>query len=211
MRQLLLAMVLVIVLGGCTDEPPTTEPTSSPTPPRLEVAIDWANRPADPVLLSSGFSVRGCEGDAPFLCILRETADVGVVEYFSFPAPAQAPAEAVEGLVRDDYQSFTTDRSATCPDGYEVKTEAPQGAEVGGSDGLRSEYSVVDGAGRTVERYVKFWSVADGRVHLLSAEAQEEGSCSPGEGVQFRNDVLTEFLPSFEAIAEGSKFPSATG
>ncbi len=208
MRKLLLAMVLV-VLGGCADEAPTTEPTpSSPSPPSLEVVIDWANRPTDPVLLD-GFSVRGCEGDAPFLCILRETAGVGVVEYFSFQAPVGDPDEAVAGLVRDDYQSFTTDRSATCPDEFEVRTEEPQDAEVGGSGGLRSEYSVVDGAGRTVERYVKFWSVADGRVHLLSAEAQEEGSCAPGEGVQFRSDVLTEFLPSFEAIAEGSKFPAA--
>lgn len=151
-----------------------------------------------------GFRARGCPGDAPFLCVARAGEAVGLVEYFSFPVSQGA---GIDSLIEDDYRTFTEDREGTCPAGFEVNTEEPAVAEVGGSEGRRSGYSVVDGGGRTVERYVKYWAVQDGRVHLVSAEAQEEGTCSPGEGAVFRDAVLTDFEPSFAAVAEGSRFP----
>ncbi|HEX2179150.1 MAG TPA: hypothetical protein VHL54_06485 [Actinomycetota bacterium] len=212
MRKLLVITAMVFLLAGCAGSSPTTDPTeAAPGPSTPEVAIDWSNRPSDPILLSDDFSVQGCEGEGPFLCVSHEGQPVGAVEYFSFQAPGGDPADALRTLVADDYETFTADRSAGCPEGYEVRTEEPGEAVVGGEDGLRSEYSVVDGDGSTVERYVKFWAVSEGRVHLLSAEAQAEGSCAPGEGVQFTNELLTGFEPSFSEIARGSRFPTDGG
>jgi hypothetical protein len=202
------AVIAVLFLASCggrspeTSPTPTSQPTDSPVP---TVTIDWSARPADPIALAGGFSVRGCQGEAPFLCVLRAGEEVGLVEYFNFPA---SPGTTVDALIEDDYRSFTEDREGTCPPEFEVKTEEPAGAEVGGKEGRRSGYSVVDGDGRTVERYVKYWSVEGEQVHLVSAEAQEEGTCSPGEGAEFRDAVLADFEPSFAAIAEGSRFPS---
>ncbi len=169
------------------------------------MTIDWSARPAEPVALAGGFSVQGCPGDAPFLCVSRAGDAVGLVEYLNFPV---SPGATVDALIEDDNRTFTEDREGTCPPEFEVKTEKPSDAEVGGSEGRRSGYSVVDGDGRTVERYVKYWAVESGRVHLVSAEAQEEGTCSPGDGAEFRDAVLTDFEPSFAAVAEGSRFPA---
>ncbi len=203
------AVIALLLLASCggggTPEPsqsPTSHATASPGP---TVTIDWAARPAEPVALAGGFSVQGCPGDAPFLCVSRAGDAAGLVEYFNFPASSGA---TVDGLIEDDYRTFTEDRERTCPPGFEVKTAEPAGAQVGGSEGRRSGYSVVDGDGRTVERYVKYWAVEGDRVHLVSAEAQGEGTCSPGDGAEFRDTVLTDFEPSFAAIAEGSRFPA---
>lgn len=202
------AVVGVLLLASCGGGTP--EPSPSPSPqetasPATGVSIDWSARPTEPLALPGGFSVQGCAGDGPFLCVSRGGDTVGSVEYASFPA---SPEATVDGVIDDDYRSFTEDREGSCPPEFEVKTEEPAEAGVGGSDGMRSGYSVVDGDGRTVERYVKFWALEDGRLHLLSAEAQEEGTCSPGEGAVFRDAVLTDFEPAFAAIAEGSSFPA---
>jgi hypothetical protein len=202
------AVVAVLFLASCgggAPEPsqsPTSQATASPVP---AVPIDWSARPDEPVSLAGGFSVQGCPGDAPFLCISREGDEVGLVEYLNFPA---SPGTTVDGLIEDDYRTFTEDREGTCPTEFEVKTDEPAGAEVGGSEGRRSGYSVVDGDGRTVERYVKYWAVEGGAVHLVSAEAQEEGTCSPGDGAEFSDAVLADFEPSFAAVAAGSRFPA---
>lgn len=198
------AVCLLTACGGETPEPgrsPSSQPSDSPVP---AVSIDWSARPTQPLHLEDGFTVQGCPGDAPFLCVSREGDTVGSVEYGSYPA---SPQTSLASLIDDDYRSFTEDREASCPPGFEVETEEPADARVGGTGGKRSGYSVVDGDGRTVERYVKFWAVEYGRLHLVSAEAQEEGTCSPGEGAVFRETVLTDFEPSFAAIAEGSVFP----
>lgn len=203
------AAISVLLLASCggsgSPEPsqsPTSQPTDSPVP---TVTIDWSARPAEPIALAGGFSVQGCPGDAPFLCVSRAGDAVGALEYFNFPA---SPGSTVESLIEDDYRTFTEDREGTCPPKFDVRTEEPAGAEVGGGGGRRSGYSVVDGDGRTVERYVKYWAVEGSRVHLVSAEAQEEGTCSPGDGGEFRDEVLADFEPSFAAVAEGSRFPA---
>ena len=201
-------LFLVSCGGGETPEPsrsPSPQATAAPAP---AVLVDWSARPTQPLALEDEFSVQGCPGDGPFLCVSRDGETVGSVEYASYPA---SPGTRVASLIEDDYRSFTDDRQGSCPPEFEVKTEEPADAEVGGSEGMRSGYSVVDGDDRTVERYVKFWAVEDGRVHLMSAEAQEEGTCSPGEGVVFRDADLTDFEPSFAAIAEGSRFPAEAG
>jgi hypothetical protein len=201
-------MALVLGLAACgnrSPEPGETSATPSATP-TLEVLIDWSDRPARPVELSGGFSAVACPGDAPFLCISKDGRTVGFVEYFSFPASA---GKDLADLIEEDYGSFTADRETTCPAGFEARTVQPAAAGVGGSEGMRSEYSVADEAGETVERYIKYWAVAGGQVHLLAAEAQEEKSCSPAEGEVFSDSLLTEFEDSFRAVAEGSRFPEA--
>ncbi len=191
--------------GGETPDPVETAPTptltasTSPPPP---VTIDWSARPTDPVGLADGFSVQACPGDGPFLCVARSAEPVGSIEYLTFPGSGSVLLNLVEG----DYRALAEDREQTCP-GFRVETEEPVIAPVGGATGMRSQATVIDGDGAIVERYVKFWAVDD-RVHLLSAEAQEPGSCSPGDGGQFRESVLTEFVPSFAAVAEGSRFPA---
>lgn len=87
------------------------------------------------------------------------------MEYFNFPA---SPGATVDGLIDDDYRTFT---------------------ETG---------KVTRSTGRSKGR----------RVHLVSAEAQEEGTCSPGDGAGFRAAVLADFEPSFAAVAQGSHFPA---
>lgn len=205
-RLLVAATALMLLLAGCTADSPdpgptTPAPTGSPGP---EVAIDWSQRPAQPVELAGGFTAVACPGDAPFLCISKDGRTVGFVEYLSFAA---SPGGTLADVIQDDYRSFTSDRETTCPDGFEVRTVEPASAGVGGGDGMRSEYSVVDESGETVERYVKYWMLAGDQVHLLSAEAQEEKSCSPAEGEVFSDSLLSEFEDSFRAVAEGSRFP----
>lgn len=202
-------MLAFSLLAACS-RGQTPEPSPSPSPsttasPGAAVSIDWSARPTDPLALDGGFSVAGCEGDAPFLCISRNGEQAGLVEYLAFQASSGA---SLSSLIEDDYRSFTEDREQTCPPEFEVKTEEPSEAEVGGSEGMRSGYSVVDGDGRTVERYVKYWALEGGMVHLLAAEAQEEGTCSPAEGPVFKDAALKSFEPSFAAIAEGSVFPA---
>jgi hypothetical protein len=202
-------MLLLLLPSACGDgeapEPPETGPAPTPAassspPPR--VIIDWSARPTDPVGLTDGFSVQACPGEGPFLCVARSAEPVGSIEYLSFPGSGNVLLNLVEG----DYRALAEDRERTCP-GFRVETEEPVIAPVGGAAGIRSQATVVDGDGVTVERYVKFWAVDD-RVRVLSAEAQEPGSCSPGDGGQFRESVLTEFVPSFAAVSEGSRFPA---
>lgn len=192
--------------GGETPETPVTGPTPNPgaadTPPP-QVTIDWSARPTEPVGLTAGFSVQACPGDGPFLCVARSAEPVGSIEYLTFAGSG----DILLNLIQGDYRSLAEDRESACP-GFRVETEEPLNASVGGAPGMRSQAWVVNADGQTVERYVKFWAVSGDRVHLLTAEAHEEGSCSPGEGGQFREPVLTEFVPSFAAVAEGSRFPA---
>ena len=194
-----------VVALGCL-LPVACTGSAGPEPVRSAVTIDWAERAQGPISVGNGFTVEGCEGDAPFLCVIKGGEPVGQIEYFSFAAPAGN--ETIRGLIEDDYRSFESDRQSICPAEFEVKTVEPAEAEVSGRDGFRSEYSVADGNGKTVERYVKYWTSAGGQIHLLSAEAQEEGSCSPGEGTLFTDAVLTDFGEPFAAIAGGSVFPA---
>ena len=212
-RAVWLMASLVLLLAACGDgDAPSPGQTSQPptASPVASITIDWSARPPAPIELGEGFSVQGCPGDAPFLCVSRESQAAGFIEYFPFPAPEGDAQDVLQKLVDDDYGSFTEDRETTCPSGYQVETVDPVAAEVGGEDGLRSEYFVTDAGGNTVERYVKHWAIAGGQVHLVSAEAQEEGSCSPGDGGQFTDAALTDFEPFLAAIAEGSRFPAET-
>ncbi|HYN99083.1 MAG TPA: hypothetical protein VEU28_05365 [Actinomycetota bacterium] len=205
----MLGLVLMLAACGDAEDPSPGQTSQSPTAsPVAAVTIDWAARPPAPVELGDGFTVQACPGDAPFLCVSRESEAAGFIEYFPFPAPEGDAQDALRELVDDDYRTFTEDRETTCPSGYEVETVEPAAAEVGGEEGLRSEYFVTDAGGKTVERYVKHWAIAEGQVHLVSAEAQEEGSCSPGDGGQFTDAALTDFEPFLAAIAEGSRFPA---
>jgi hypothetical protein len=201
------AALVLLLLAGCTEDSPDPEPTGSQGP---EVVVDWSERPTEPLRLAGGFTAVGCPGDAPFLCISKDGVTVGLVEYFSFPAPDEPAAKGLDDVIEEDYGSFTSDREVLCPAGFEVRTVDPAAADVGGAGGMRSEYSVVDAAGETVERYVKYWAVAAGQVHLLSAEAQGENSCSPAEGEVFSSSLLTEFEQAFRTVAEGSRFPEAS-
>jgi hypothetical protein len=202
------AMALAaVLLAGCTGggaDQPKPDVTSSPA----QATIDWGNRPRETAALDGGFGVKACPGDAPFLCVERDGSQVGQVEYFSFDAPAGAGDGTLRNLVDEDYKTFRSDREG-CSEGFKVETVDPETAEVAGKSGLRSDYSVVNAGGDTVERYVKYWLLDGGRVHLISAEAQEEGSCSPGEGTPFSAEALEDFESSFEVLAQVSRFPAA--
>ncbi|HEX2054805.1 MAG TPA: hypothetical protein VHJ78_13910 [Actinomycetota bacterium] len=195
-----------MLLSGCTSggaDAPAPDPTSSPP----QATIDWENRPQSTVALDGGFGVKACPGDAPFLCVERDGTVVGQIEYFSFEEPAGGGEDTLRNHVDEDYNTFRSDREG-CSEGFEVETVEPETAQVAGEEGLRSEYSVVNADGDTVERYVKYWALSDGRVHLLAAEAQEEGTCSPSEGTPFTAGGLEEFESSFEVLAERSRFPA---
>jgi len=195
-------LALAACTGGGADIP--GEPPPSPEP---GAAIDWADRPTETVALNGGFGVIACPGDAPFLCVQREGNTVGQIEYSSYPALESVGARGLQGRIEDDYSQFTSDRTG-CTEGFEVETVEPEETQVAGRDGMRSEYSVVNPQGETVERYVKYWLLQDDRVHLLVAEAHEEASCSPGEGVNFTDDGLTNFEESFQRVAALSRFPA---
>lgn len=197
------AALLASCTGGGAEEPP---PAVSSLPP--EALIDWADRPTTPVALKGEFSAVACPGEGPFLCIESRGEQVGQIEYLSFPAEQGDGPEELRSLIEDDYRSFESDREG-CAEGFEVETEEPREAEVAGGEGLRSEYAVVDAEGETVERYIKYWSSSGGRIHLLSAEAQEAASCSPSEGAPFSSRVLEDFRESFELVAEVSRFPES--
>lgn len=201
--------LLAALIWGACGSPTTPEPVSPPGPePVPEVFVDWSNRPSDPIALEEGFSIQGCPGDAPFLCVLHQAEVVGQIEYLDFEAPGGDPAEALRDRVADDYLWFTQDRQDGCPEGYRTETVEPRPAAVAGTDGMRSEYAVRDAQGEVAERYVKYWAISDGRLHLLTAQAQTEASCAPGEGVAFGDQGLTAFEDSFAAIAAGSRFTS---
>jgi len=205
LRRLLVgaAALLASCTGGGAEEPPPA--VSSPPP---EALIDWSDRPTASVALKGEFSAVACPGEGPFLCIESRGEQVGQIEYLSFPAEQDGGAEELRSRIEDDYRGFEADREG-CAGGFEVETEEPEEAEVAGGEGLRSEYAVVDAEGETVERYIKYWSSSGGRIHLLSAEAQEAASCSPSEGAPFSSPVLEDFGESFELVAEASRFPES--
>ena len=229
--RVLQAVIVTVLLGACGDTPgatptsnptgaatttasPSAVPTDSATPPAATGAIDWSTRNST-VVLPDGWEAPFCEGEAPVLCVHRDGEHVGVVEHAPFPLSsmpavqeAMASGTVLDGaraLVDDYYAEHGADRESGCPEDYQFAPEEPVDADVAGQPGLRYGFVVIDAAGVPVERNTAYVTIVGDQVHLITAVANEEGSCVGAGELEFDVATLREFEPLLGEIARLSQ------
>jgi hypothetical protein len=192
--------------GGETSVATTTSTTTT----LLRVPAVSFTEDGPPVDLGDGWSVIGCEGDAPLICVDRDGARVGVIELATFPvesfalpgfreAAARGDVDAAMRILADDFiTTFERDRREGCGDAYRIEAEEPETSTVLGQAGLRYGY-VARQDGAIVERQLNHGTIVGSEVVLANAPAYAAGGCVPREG-EFEPSVLDEFEPYLRAL-----------
>lgn len=233
LRTTALAIVATVALGACSTTPdaapPVTAPSPTETPAAAPVESDdpLPSEPLDtapivaswepgatPVDLGDGYSIGDCEGDMPSLCVMADGANIGFLEWSTFPVPTELLDLTGENLDRA-LREFSAarvaeneqDRRDGCGADHEVRADAPGTMTIGGSPGLR--YGFVTMTGETVVEYAVTWVTVRGdELLVVVAHAATPGSCMASELLSFPPDELGFLLPVLDRVMTGTPLPA---
>jgi hypothetical protein len=211
--------ILASACAGGEGSPTTTTPTptstiqpTTTTPPPSTV-FDWDDRAATATV--DGWTVGYCEGDAPFLCIEKDGAVVGLIEIFvrdplTYTAydPTTTDDTNLRALAADFVEAFEADRPSGCGAGYLVEAVEPQPFGYAGTDGLVHGFRGTFADGTPSELHLQYAALSHGRLIVLLASAYDEAGC-PGKDdtASFDVDTLEEFRPVLEQLLADSPAP----
>jgi hypothetical protein len=207
-------VVLAVIAAGCAGD---DDDTASSVPlVDLAPALDWSDLPDAPVVYA-GWGFGSCGGTAPLLCVTGPAGD-GTVELLRYGlegypdieadlddgAPA---AEALRGFAAAYVSSNSSSVPVDCP-GTSVVAGPTEPARVGGHDGLRYGFDVLDEDGVTVERYVQWVAVDGGDLVVVAA-----GAIDPDRGCfepigEFTPATLAAVLPVLGDVIAASELRS---
>lgn len=201
-----LLMLIAVLTSGCTAASAQARP----------LRVDWNDRPAAPIDLGDGWSVQGCEGDAPFMCIEQDDQPVGTVELVRLPRPtdtlpdAEPSASQLRAQARAVLSAHVPDRREACPDDHDVTVDDVALVEVAGGPGARYGFTVTDGEGTVVERVIGHLTVDSEDLVLIVANARTAATCVVDEEFTgFAPDTLQRFAPHLDRIAARSVLDGA--
>ncbi|HSJ27943.1 MAG TPA: hypothetical protein VLB67_07005 [Acidimicrobiia bacterium] len=216
--------LLVAACGGSATEQTTpstttttTEPTTTTTQPTTTTTqpttgtIDWDD-PSQVVTLPDGWSVARCEGEAPLLCVSRDGAILGLVEWFiadpytyTIFDPEAEDETNLRAIAAQFVATFEEDRASGCGTDYVVEQLEPTAIDLGGTPGLAYGFRGTMGDGTPSELHLQYATLSHERFVLLAAGAYDEGGC-PGKDdlVSFDSAALADFRPHLEALLASS-------
>lgn len=207
--MILLSSLVVGCSGAVEAAPPL--PSPDPTPTVIEaIGVDW-NRDDVEVTLSDRWTVRGCEGDAPLLCVFDGDRLAGDVELGQFSAGSDLLdtvdlPTALRAHADDFLQAMEDDRAIGCAD-FSFEAMAVTDTDVGGEPAVRTGFVLRDDQGRQVERVVVHVTVRGETMWTVNASAYvQDGGCLPAEQ-DFEPATLEEFEPYLDAIVRGTPIP----
>lgn len=168
---------------------------------RPKVTVDWSARTIEGDL-GDRWDVAFCEGEAPFICVKRDGAQVGAIELLDYD-PA---GPSLEKWAKDHLAWLNKDRSEGCPAGYEIVGDKITHLKIAGRPAVRLSFTGTDSSGADVERGVLHSVVIDGRQYLISALGYDEDSCLGRTFSDFTVEELRAFEPTLSQVVLGSLF-----
>jgi hypothetical protein len=205
--RFLIAGTLLLVTACASNE--QAVPTATQTAP--PIAVDWSSLSELEPVAADGFRFVDCEGDAPLLCVEERGAPAGLIELGLLDRGRFGKnAESLDALASDLERSFRADRSDGCPMGFRFEVDPRRTLIVAGVDGIRTDWSVIDTAGKRVERTLTYFALEPDRVVVFTVNALDDDGCLSREGAEFRPDVLGRAAPHIDRVVAGSKLPEGT-
>lgn len=202
--------------GGATS-------TSAPAEPDAPAGedqpiVDWTDS-GNSVGFAGGWSVTGCEGEAPLLCVEKEGAEVGVVEAAAYPVdtmdwfdPSADTDENLAAFADDFVRVFSEDRAAGCGDDYVFEPLAPQPFVLGNSPGVFFGFRGSMSDGTSSELNLHYATLVDDTVVSIVAAAYDEGGCPGRDDLGgFTTADLERFRPHLESLLHESPLPPLDG
>lgn len=177
-----------------------------------------------------GWQVRPCEGEAPFLCVLRQGRQVGTIELqrWDYDKLTNLQKQFTElgltpGLITYDnatdkakvltalkaeiaryYQTIKTDRTRTLGKPYQVQTLTPTEVKVGNLPGLSYGWKGIDKTGKVQEKSVSYMAF-DGSKSLYVMVTSFDAAAETGSFQDLAS--LEQFEPTLSAIVSNLKLP----
>jgi hypothetical protein len=204
------AVGLALLAPGCADDDDDTD-TSVPVEDVAPV-LDWRSLPTEPVL-HEGWTFGSCGGTAPIVCVGGPSGD-GTMELLRYDIDdvdvvddALDGGEAIDALeaFADQYVgSFAETRPQECP-GTSVVADETVPLVVGGMDGLRYGFRVVDAGGAVVEESVQWAAIDGGDLVVVAAGAIDPTrACFEPIG-EFTPAVLDAAQPALDDVVAASR------
>ena len=183
MKRLLLLAVGLLAVAACT-------------PP-----VDW-ERDFTPVAVpGTDWAMEPCEGDGPFVCVVDPDGEqVGFVEHLSFETDLRDLAGLEDHLHRF-YESIIDDRATGCGPGYRLDTDRLESVVLDRVEGRSYGWEATNAAGDVVEKTYGLMAIKDGRLHVVSAAAYDDGACLSNEGEFATVADLRAFAPRLRESA----------
>jgi hypothetical protein len=176
----------------------------------------------------AGWTVRPCEGDGPFLCVLKGQEDVGAVHLSIYPIETMTDFErmlttaggqigpldltdpqqrdrlmiALESFVAAYHTAIESDRQVEYGGQIRYVRIENEVVMMGALPGLRFGFAGEAEDEAVFERYISFVAYDGDLMYILVAAYR------PGSIPTFRSDEeLTEFLPHLTQIVAGLRLP----
>lgn len=184
-----------------------------PTPVDNDLAIDWDD-PSKVVNLGDGWSISGCIGDGPFLCVERDGTPIGAIEALAlqiesldFVDPVDSQKGQLDALSRAFIESLRADRTTTCPD-FVFDAIEPSPFPLGESMGV--VYGFVGAApdGKPTEMVLQYAAVVGDSIVTLVAIGEDVDGCLGRIDISgFTTEELSRFRPYLERTLRVSPLP----
>jgi hypothetical protein len=184
--------------GGTGTAAPTTVPVNDV---RVEATVDWTARTLT-ISGLDGYELDFCEGEGPFLCVVRDGEWIGAIELGTWADDGGVLDDGPDAWVADFLSALEEDRRTGCHPDFQLAGVDAEPMPFGGATGFRYGFTgSIDG--RPVERVVNHLVVIDGAVHVLSLNALADDGCLAREG-ELPLDAVDDLLPALAAIAAGT-------
>ena len=201
------------------NNPSPTDPSQAaptPTPNSGPLAMSWTE-PFE-IGLPNGWTVRDCEGDRLNVCVHDGARLLGDIELLTgYPLDdqqrGQDPLTVLRQWAGEFLTAFRDDRAAGCPD-FTFTADDVTVVTVGGQAATRAGFTLTDPGGRVVERVVNHYTVRDGTVAIVNADAYvAEGGClGPSEtDPSFTPDDLAGLEPHLDRLLADTPLPARSG
>jgi len=218
--RLAVLIAAVAIVAGCSgqgadtgseasEQPAENPSTEQPTEPNDDLAIDW-NEPFA-LSLANGWTVARCDGDAPMVCISDGDRYVGTVELIDYALPDDFDGN-VDAYLQTRAADFFDGNRADRAEGCSHLTFEPLDATahvIGGVDGIRLGFRMLDASGHEVERHVLYFVVDQDAHFTITASAYGEQGCAERLG-EFEPADLVTFEPFLDRIVTATALPAPT-
>jgi hypothetical protein len=198
----------VLLVGACSEPPARPAEVPPVADGSTAGVVDWDGREVS--LEYPGWELSFCEGDGPFLCVVRGGEPVGAVELLRLPVQDHpvisgvlerggSEQEALETAAAEFVATLSADRQIGFGEAHHLDADAPATANVMGKAGIRL---IATGrlGDRIEERAIQYHVIHGDTLYLLAAM----GGSDPYAG-NFTLVDLEAFEPAFAEIAAVSR------